>query len=93
MRKMWRSEGRLQVLGNKVLRRLFGPKKDKLTGERRKLCNKLNDLHCLPSNVQVTKSRSMRWAGHVAHKGKRRGLYRILGGKPLGKEATWKTQV
>ena len=85
-------ECRLQVFGNRVLRRLFGPKKDEVTREWRKLCNELNDLYSSPSIVQVIKMR-MRWVGHVAHKGERRGIYRILAGKPLGKETTWRTQV
>jgi hypothetical protein len=86
-------ERRLQVCGKRVLRRLFGPKKDEVTGEWRKLCNELNDLYSSPNIVQVIKLRRMRWAGHVARKGERRGIYRILVGKPLGKETTWKTQV
>jgi len=63
-----REEHRLGVFENKVLRRIFGPRRDEVTGERRKLHNEeLNDLHCSPSIVQVIKSRRMRWAGHVAH--------------------------
>jgi len=64
-----------------VLRRLFGQKKDEVTGEWRKLHNELNDLYCSPNNVQVIKSRRMRWTGHVACKGQRRGIYRILAGE------------
>ena len=64
-----------------MLRRLFGQKKDEVTGEWRKLHNELNDLYCSPNNVQVIKSRRMRWAGHVACKGERRGIYRILVGE------------
>ena len=72
---------------NKVLRRIFGPKRDEVTGEWRKLLNEeLNDLYCSPNIVWVIKSRRMRWAGHVAHMGKGRGVYRILVGKPEGKK-------
>ena len=71
---------------NRVLRRIFGPKRDEVTGEWRKLYNEeLNDLYCSPNIVQVLKSRRMRWAGHVAHMGERRGICRILVGKPQGK--------
>jgi hypothetical protein len=80
------------VFGIRVSRRLLGPKRDEVTGEWRKLCNKLNDLYSSPNTVWVIKLRRMRWAGHVAHKGERSGIYRILVVKPLGKETTWKTQ-
>ena len=57
-----------------------------LTGEWRRLHNEeLNDLYCSPNTVRVIKSRRMRWAGHVARMGERRGLYRVLVGKPEGK--------
>ena len=69
-----------------VLRRIFGPKRIGVTGEWRKLRNEeLNDLYCSPNIVQVIKSRRMRWAGHVPRMGVRRGLYRVLVGKPEGK--------
>ena len=69
-----------------VLRRIFGPKRDKVTGEWRKLRNEeLNDLYSSPSIVQMIKSRRMSWAGHVAHMGERRGIYRVLVVKPEGK--------
>ena len=68
---------------NRVLRRIFGPKRDEVTGEWSKLHNKeLNDLYCSPNIVLVIKSRKMRWAGHVARMGERRGVYRVLLGKP-----------
>ena len=60
---------------NRVLRRIFGPKNDELTGEWRKLHNEeLNDLYCSPYNVRVIKSRSMKWAGHVARMGGERRI-------------------
>jgi len=66
-----------------VLRRIFGPKRDEVTGEWRKLNNvKLNDLYSSPNIVRVIKSRRMRWAGYVARMGERRGVYRVLVGKP-----------
>jgi len=74
------------VFGNRVLRRIFGPKSDEVTGEWRKLHKEeLNDLYCSRNIVQVTKSRRMRWAGHLAHVGERRGIYRVLVAKPDGK--------
>jgi len=70
---------------SKVLRRIFGPKRDKVTGEWRKLHNEeLNDPYCSPIIVRVI-SRRMTWAGHVARMGERRGVYRVLVGKPEGK--------
>ena len=69
-----------------VLRRIFGLRRDKLTGEWRRLRNEeLNDLYSSPNIVQVIKSRRMRWAGHVAHMGEEREVYRFLVGKPEGK--------
>jgi hypothetical protein len=69
-----------------VLRRVFGLKRDEVTGEWRKLHNEeLNDLYSLPNNVRVVKSRRMSWAGHVARMGKVRGVHRMLVGKPGGK--------
>jgi len=65
-----REECRLRVSENRVLRKLFGPKRDEVTGEWRKLHNEeLNDLYPLPNTVRVVKSRRMRWAGHVARMG------------------------
>ena len=72
-----------------VLRRIFGPRKDEITGEWRRLHNEeLNDLYCSPNIVRVIKSRRMRWAGHVAHMGEERGLCRVLVGKP-GERGQW----
>jgi hypothetical protein len=71
------------VFENRVLRRVFGPKRDEVTGEWRKLHNEeLNDLYSLPNIVRVVKSRRMRWAGHVARMGEDRGVHRVLMGKP-----------
>ena len=66
-----------------VLRRIFGTRRDEVTGEWRRLHNEeLNDLYSSPNIVRVIKSRRMRWAGHVAHMGYERGVYRVLVGKP-----------
>ena len=68
---------------NRVLRRVFGPKRDEVTGEWRKLHNEeRRDLYSLPNIVRLVKSRRMRWAGHVAHMGEGRGVQRVLVGKP-----------
>jgi len=81
-----REEHRLRASENRVLRRIFGPRSDEVTGEWRKLHNEeLNDLYSLPSIVRVIKSRIMRWAGYVARIGERRVVYRVLVGKPEGK--------
>jgi hypothetical protein len=81
-----REERRLRVSENRVLRRIFGPKRDKVTGEWRTLHNdELNDLYSSPSIFRVIESRRMRWAGHVARMGERKGVYRVLVGKPEGK--------
>ena len=78
-------ECRLRVFEKRVLRRIFGPKRDEVTGEWRKLhYEELNDLYCSPNKVWVIKSK-MRWAGHVLRMGERRGVYRVLVGKPDGK--------
>jgi hypothetical protein len=81
-----REERRLRVFENRVLRKVFGPKVDEVKGELIKLHNEeLNDLYSLPNIVRVVKSRRMRWAGHVAHMGEKRGVHRVLVGKPEGK--------
>jgi hypothetical protein len=81
-----REEHRLRVFENRALRRVFGPERDEVTGEWRKLSNEeLNDLHCSPNIFRVINSRRMRWAGHVARMGKSRGVYRVLVGKSEGK--------
>ena len=77
---------RLRVFENSVLKRIFGPKRDKVTREWRKLHNEeLNDLYSSSSIVQVIKSRRLKWARHVVCMGKKRGLYRVLVGKLEGK--------
>jgi len=74
------------VSENRVLRRLFGSKKEEVTGERRKLHNEeLNDLYSLPNIVWVVKSRRTRWAGHVARMGEDKVVHRVLVGEPEGK--------
>jgi len=81
-----REERRLRVFENRMLRRIFGPKRDEITREWRKLhTEELNDVYSSPNSDWVTKSRIMRWAGHVACMGERRGVYRVLVGKPEGK--------
>ena len=71
---------------NMVLRRIFGPRRDEVTGECRRLhYEELNDLYCSPNIVRVIKWRRMRWVGHVARMGEERGMYRVLVGKPDGK--------
>jgi len=76
----------LRVFENRVSRRISGPKSDKVTREWRKLHNEeLNDLYSSPNIVRVIKSRRMRWVGHVARMGERRGVFRFLVGKPEGK--------
>ena len=68
-----REERRLRVFENRVLRKVFGPKRNEVTGDWRKLHNEeLNDLYSLPNIVRVVKSRRMRWAGHVARMGEDR---------------------
>ena len=81
-----REERKLRVFENMVLRRIFGPRRDEVTGEWRRLHNKeLNDLYSSPNIVRVIKSRRMRWVGHVARMGEEKEVYRVLVGKPEGK--------
>jgi hypothetical protein len=76
------------VFENRLLRRIFGPKRDEVTGEWRTLHNdELNDLHSSVITVWVIKSRKMRWAWHVERMGETRGVYRVLVGKPEGKRS------
>jgi hypothetical protein len=83
--KLGLSEHRLRVVENRVLRRIFGPKRDEVTGEWRKLHNE--ELHISYSSsdiIRQIKSRIMRWAGHVARMGEERKVYKVLVGKPEG---------
>ena len=81
-----REERKLRAFENRVLRRVFGPKRDEVTGKWRKLHNEeLSDLYYLPNILRVVKSRKMRLAGLVARMGEVRGVYRVLVGKPEGK--------
>jgi hypothetical protein len=74
------------VFENRVLRRIFGPMRDEVMGEWRKLRNEeLRDLYSSPSIIRKIKSRRMIWAGHVARMGEKRNAYRVLVGKPEGK--------
>jgi hypothetical protein len=73
------------VFENRVQRRIFGPKRDEVTGEWRKMHSKeLHDLYSSPSIIRIIKSRRMRWAGHVARMGEKRNAHRLLVGKPEG---------
>ena len=77
---------KLRVFENKVLRKIYGPKRDEMTGEWRRLHNEeLHGLYDSPDVVRIMKSRRLRWAGHVARMGEKRRLYSIVVGKPEGK--------
>jgi len=81
-----REERKPRVFENMILRRIVGRRRDKVTGEWRRLYKEeLNDLYSSPNIVRVIKSRRMRWAGHVARMVEERGLYRLLVGKPVGR--------
>jgi hypothetical protein len=80
-----KEERRLRVFENRVLRGVFGAKRDEVTGEWRKLQEELNDLYCSPIVVRVIKSRRLRWAENVAYIGGRRSVYMGLVGKSEGK--------
>ena len=81
-----REERRLKLFGNRVLSRIFGPKRDEVTREWGKPHNEeLNNLYSSPNNIRVIKSRRIRWAEYAARMGERGGVYRILVGKPEGK--------
>jgi hypothetical protein len=80
-----REEHRIRVFENRVLRRIFGSKRDDVTGGWRKLHNEeLHSLYSSRSIIRMIKSRRMRWAGHVARIGEKRNAYRIMMGKPEG---------
>jgi hypothetical protein len=81
-----REDHKLKVFKNRVLRRIFGPKRDGVSGGWRKLHNeKIHNLYSSPSIIRIIKLRRMRWAGHVAWMGEKRNAYRLLVGKPEGK--------
>jgi hypothetical protein len=81
-----REEHKLKVFENRVLRRIFGPKRDGITGRWIKLDNEeLHNVYSSTSIIRIIKSRRMRWAGHVARNGEKRNVYRLLVGKPEGK--------
>jgi hypothetical protein len=84
-----REEHKLRVFENRVMRRIFGPKRDRVTGGWRKLHNEeLHNLYSLPSIIRIIKSRRMRLVGHVARMREKRNVYRLLVGKPVGKRKT-----
>jgi hypothetical protein len=77
---------RMRVFENRVLRKIFGPKRDEVTGEWRNLHNEgLRDLYSSPSIIRIIKSRRMKWEGHVARMGEKRNMYRLLVGQPEGR--------
>jgi hypothetical protein len=81
-----REEHRLRVFENRVLRRIFRPKEDEVTGELRKLYKEeLHDLYSSPSIIRIIKTRGVTWEGHVARMGEKRNAYRLLMGKPGGR--------
>jgi hypothetical protein len=83
-----KEEYKLRVFENRVQKRIFGPKRDEVTGEWRKLHNEeLHNLYSSPSIIRIIKSKRMRWLGHVAQMGggEKRNMYRLLVGKPEGK--------
>jgi hypothetical protein len=81
-----REEHRLRVFENMVPRRIFGPKRDEVTGEWRKLHNEeLHNLYSSPDIIRQVKLRQMRWVAHVARMGEDRKVYKALVGKPEGK--------
>jgi len=85
-----REERRLRVFENRVPRRIYGPRRDEVTGEWRKLHNEeLNDLYSSPNMVRVIKSRRMRWVGYVARIGRGEGF---CWGNLWERETTWETQ-
>jgi hypothetical protein len=86
MKLVLREQHRLRVFENRVLRRIFGPKSDKVTGEWMKLhSEELHNLYSFPDIIRQIKSRRMRWAGHVARMGEEGKVYKFLVGKPEGK--------
>ena len=87
-RSLFREGSGLRIFENRVQRRIFGPKKDEVTGECRRLHNKeLYALYFSPKMIRVIKSKRLRWAGHVVGMGERRGACRVLVGKPEGRRS------
>jgi hypothetical protein len=82
---MLREEHRLRVFKNSVLTRIFAPKRNEVTGDWRKLHEKLHNLHSSPNIIRMIKPRRMILIGHVARMGEKRSAYRILVGEPEGK--------
>jgi hypothetical protein len=81
-----KEEHRLRVFQNRVLRRISGTKRDEVTGGWRKLHNEeLHNLHSSPNIIRMTKSKRMRWVGHLTRRGAERKVSRVLVGKPKGK--------
>jgi hypothetical protein len=88
-----REEHKLRVFENRMLRRIFGPKRDGVTGGWRKLHNdELYNLYSSPSIIRVIKSRKMKWMGHLAQMGEKRNVYMPMDGKGIGKESTKETE-
>jgi hypothetical protein len=90
----------MRVFINRVLRRIFAPKMDEVTGGWRRLHNKEPYvLYCSPNIIRVIKSRRLKWAGYVARMGERRAAYRVLVGKPQGRrplgrhKSTWENNI
>jgi hypothetical protein len=82
-----REGNRLKVFENRVLRRIYGPMRDEVTGEWRKFhTEELHNLYSSPDIIRQIKSRKMKWEGHVACMGEGRKVYRVLAGKPEGKD-------
>jgi hypothetical protein len=85
-----RAEHEVKVFENRVLRKTLGSNSDEVTGEGRRLLNDEHHAFYFSTNIRVTKSRRMRWVGHIVRMGERRGVYRVLvsrpeGEKPLGR--------
>jgi hypothetical protein len=80
-----REKHRLRVSENRVLRKIFGPKREEDESWRKLHNDELHNLYSSPNILRVIKSTRMRWAGHVAHMGEGRGVYRVLVGRPEGK--------
>jgi hypothetical protein len=90
---LW-EQHRLRVFENRVLRRVFGPKRDEVTGEWRKLHNKeIHDIYSSINIISQIKSRRMRWAGHAARMGKERRVYKVLEGMSEGKSPLGRSRI